>query len=114
MLIQYGSAPLHGTISMPPSKSAAHRLILGAALAALSGHGRSTVHPVDLSNDIKATLHAVQQMGFSLSYEEATRTVTVEPGWQNREAAPSIAANPVRPCVFSFRWPLPWGSRPPL
>ncbi len=82
MLIQYGSAPLHGTISMPPSKSAAHRLILGAALAALSGHGRSTVHPVDLSNDIKATLHAVQQMGFSLSYEEATRTVTVEPGWQ--------------------------------
>lgn len=40
----------HGEIRVPPSKSAAHRAILCAALS----HGRSVVDYIDLSADILA------------------------------------------------------------
>ena len=43
---------LNGTVSVPPSKSAAHRAIICAALS----DGTSIIEPVELSNDIKATI----------------------------------------------------------
>ena len=50
---------LQGEIKIPPSKSAAHRSIICAALA----KGVSLVSPISLSKDIKATIFAVKSIG---------------------------------------------------
>lgn len=50
---------LRGTITPPPSKSQAHRLIIAAALS----DGECTITNVAFSQDILATLDAMQQLG---------------------------------------------------
>lgn len=55
---------LKGTITPPPSKSQAHRLVLAAAL----GSGVSTLENVALSQDIQATLSCVEQLGASWTH----------------------------------------------
>ena len=50
---------------MPPSKSAAHRAIICAALA----KGKSILSPVDLSNDIKATIECMQRLGADIEFD---------------------------------------------
>ena len=50
---------LSGTIQVPPSKSQAHRLIIGAALA----NGTSHIHNLARSQDICATLECMTQLG---------------------------------------------------
>ena len=52
-------AKLNGSITPPPSKSQAHRLIIGAAL----GKGSCTIQNVAFSQDILATLGAMEQLG---------------------------------------------------
>ena len=49
----------HGTVTAPPSKSDVHRAIICAALS----KGKSTISPVALSNDIKATIGCVEALG---------------------------------------------------
>ena len=72
--VTYTPAEISGTLAMPPSKSAAHRAILCAALA----KGVSTLCPIDPSQDMFATMEAVQAMGAVVSYEKETRTLTVD------------------------------------
>ncbi len=48
-----------GTVAAPPSKSAAHRLLLGAALAA----GESRIHGITDSADMRATLACLPSLG---------------------------------------------------
>lgn len=50
---------LSGTVTPPPSKSMAHRLIIAAALS----HGVSTLHHVAFSKDIEATLRCMEALG---------------------------------------------------
>lgn len=57
---------LNGTLSMPPSKSAAHRAIICASLA----KGKSIIQPVELSNDIKATIDCMKQLGAKIDIEK--------------------------------------------
>lgn len=76
---------LQGRVSAPPSKSAAHRAILCAALAALTspGEGESILSPLDLSDDIRATLGAVRALGVRAALENGVCTVSAgerEPG----------------------------------
>lgn len=56
---------LSGTITPPPSKSQAHRLVIAAAL----GEGESTIENISLSQDIAATLRCVEALG--ASWEQA-------------------------------------------
>lgn len=63
-----------GTIKAQPSKSAAHRLIIAAALA----KGRSVIGNVVLSDDIKATLNGIRAFGADCSVSENTVTITSE------------------------------------
>jgi len=60
-----------GTVSMPPSKSAAHRAIICAALA----KGKSEIFPVDFSNDIKATIECMKSVGAEIEFDGKTLTV---------------------------------------
>lgn len=52
-------ARLEGTVEIPPSKSAAHRALICAALA----RGKSRIYPVELSKDIQATMRALETLG---------------------------------------------------
>ena len=59
MQIRLTPGPLSGTVTAPPSKSLAHRAVLCAALA----DGPSRIEHLERSEDVRATLAAVQQFG---------------------------------------------------
>ncbi len=63
---------LHGVIAAPPSKSAAHRAILCAALA----DGLSEVSPISPSDDMEATIRAVQALGTVIGWEDNRLKIT--------------------------------------
>ena len=56
---------LSGNISVPPSKSDAHRAIICASLA----EGKSVVGPVEMSEDIKATISCMKNLGAEIKAE---------------------------------------------
>lgn len=53
-------------ISVPPSKSIAHRLVIGACLA----KGESKISNVDLSRDIKATINCMSKLKADIAYKD--------------------------------------------
>ncbi len=57
-----------GKMLAPPSKSMAHRYLICAALA----EGRSVIHNIDFSEDIKATLGCIKQLGASAEVDGNT------------------------------------------
>ncbi len=72
-----------GTVAAPPSKTAAHRLLIAAAL----GHEPVTVGPLSLSEDIRATIDCVRALGASVTSDG-----------QNAVIAPDGEASDVFPC----------------
>ncbi len=60
-----------GTVTAPPSKSAAHRLLIGAGLA----EGKSVIHGISESEDMKATLDCLTAMGAVWTKEGNTVTM---------------------------------------
>ena len=68
---------LNGCVTVPPSKSAAHRAILCAAMA----KGVSSLSPIDFSSDITATVHAVKTLGASVEFSHPVLTVDAAPLW---------------------------------
>ena len=56
----------NGCVLAPPSKSMAHRMLIGAGLA----HGTSVVDNVELSEDIKATLGILEALGAQYNIED--------------------------------------------
>ena len=63
---------LRGSITPPPSKSQAHRLIIAAALA----EGESVISNVAFSQDIEATLNCMKALGAKARVDGSTVTVT--------------------------------------
>ena len=63
---------LEGTVSIPASKSAAHRALICAALA----KGTSRLTNLSDSEDIAATIGALQQMGAKITRTGSSVTVT--------------------------------------
>lgn len=63
---------LSGTATVPPSKSAAHRAVLCAALA----DGVSHITNIEYSQDIRATLGAAAQLGAKIQEEANAVTIT--------------------------------------
>jgi len=59
MLATIHPGPIGGTVTVPPSKSIAHRTVLAAGLA----KGLSRIYNLDPSQDIAATLAAVRAFG---------------------------------------------------
>lgn len=56
----------NGCMMAPPSKSMAHRMLMGAGLA----EGTSVVENIDLSEDVKATLGILEALGAQYTIEE--------------------------------------------
>ena len=63
---------LSGSAPVPPSKSAAHRAVLCAALA----DGVSHITNIEYSQDIRATLGAAAQLGAKIQEEPNAVTIT--------------------------------------
>ncbi len=59
---------LSGNVSVPPSKSDAHRAIICASLA----KGESVVGPVEMSEDIKATISCMKNLGAKIEADGRT------------------------------------------
>jgi 3-phosphoshikimate 1-carboxyvinyltransferase len=108
--------PLHGDVTPPPSKSAAHRGIICAALA----KGQSCITPFEPSDDMTATIGAVKALGASVMQEDGNlivdgvntfRTISteidcLESGSTLRFLIP-IAATGGKQVVFTGRGRLP-------
>lgn len=62
---------LNGAVTVPPSKSMAHRAVICASLA----DGRSVISNIQLSDDIKATIEGMQAFGAVILHEEDTLTI---------------------------------------
>ena len=56
---------LKGTVNVPPSKSFSHRAIICAALS----KGISSVGPINMSDDIRATIDALCSIGAKIEYK---------------------------------------------
>lgn len=57
---------LQGNVTIPPSKSVTHRAIITASLA----EGKSIIHNVDLSSDIRATMEACKSLGCTIEVKD--------------------------------------------
>lgn len=71
MTLTITPAKLKGSVTPPPSKSQAHRLLIAAALA----HGESVIHNVAYSQDIEATLRCLEELGAGFTLEGNRVTV---------------------------------------
>lgn len=69
--IKISPSALGGKVLVPPSKSAAHRMILCAALS----RGKSIVTPACHSADIDATINAAKALGAKITEENGAFTV---------------------------------------
>ena len=65
---------LKGSINAPPSKSMAHRYLIGAALS----KGKSVISGVDYSEDILATLDCLKALGAEIQTEDGTVIINSE------------------------------------
>lgn len=72
-MIEIAPSRLKGTLRIQPSKSAAHRAIFCAALA----HGTSYLSNVVLSDDIQASLRAVQGLGLC-TWKQTESTIVIK------------------------------------
>ena len=66
--LELGKSRLEGSVIIPPSKSVAHRAIICASL----GKGSSKISNVDYSDDIIATIKAMEALGANISKEDNT------------------------------------------
>lgn len=72
MNVKITPSPLCGEVSIPPSKSAAHRALICAAL----GRGESRVEPFCTSKDIRATVACLKALGSDIKEDEKGYTLT--------------------------------------
>lgn len=70
----FNPCKLKGSIEAPPSKSMAHRYLIGAALS----DGKSVISGVDYSEDILATIDCLKALGAEITVENDTVTVIPE------------------------------------
>ena len=62
---------LKGDVTVPPSKSVAHRMLICAALA----KGKSEISNLSFSKDITATIEAVKALGAKIEIDGTTAIV---------------------------------------
>lgn len=70
-IVKYLPFTPNGSVTAPPSKSDVHRAVICAALS----DGVSTISPVALSNDIKATIGCIEALGAKTKIENGVLTV---------------------------------------
>ena len=90
----------HGTVTAPPSKSMAHRLLICAGLS----DGESIIRRLAFSEDVKATIDCLRALGAEIRIEGDTAYVK---GTDVREALGRVAELPCRECGSTLRFFTP-------
>ena len=85
MIAAFKPCTLRGRVSAPPSKSMAHRYLIGAALS----QGVSRLSGIDYSEDILASIDCLRALGAKI--ETAGDTVTVDPKGFMKHVSPVLA-----------------------
>ena len=80
--VKYSPFTPSGSVTAPPSKSDVHRAIICAALS----KGVSTISPVALSNDIKATIGCIEALGAKTRLKNDALTVDGTTLFSNKSA----------------------------
>lgn len=73
-MVIYGNTFTGGDVTVPPSKSAAHRALFCGALS----RGKCLISNIDPSKDMEAALGAVKALGARVSYDREKRAVTLD------------------------------------
>lgn len=81
-IVKFNPFVPNGTVTAPPSKSDVHRAIICAALS----KGVSTISPVALSNDIKATISCIKALGATAEIKDNVLTVDGTKIFENKTA----------------------------
>ena len=89
-----------GTVTAPPSKSMAHRLLICAGLS----DGESIVRRLAFSEDVKATIDCLRALGAEIRIDGDTAYVT---GADVRQAIGRVAELPCRECGSTLRFFTP-------
>ena len=80
--VRISPSVLHGTVSVPPSKSAAHRAVICGALS----RGKSIIAPIEESNDFKATIECMKRLGADINLSGKILTVDGSNIFNNKKA----------------------------
>lgn len=89
-----------GKVLAPPSKSMAHRMLIGAGLA----NGISVIRNIELSEDIRATLGILKVLGCDYTVEE--RNVTIKGIGENKIWAKEVLDSKESGSTLRFFIPL--------
>ena len=84
MIATFKPCRLHGSIEAPPSKSMAHRYLIGAALSGQT----CTLSGVDFSQDILASMDCLRALGAEIAVDGDT--VTVDPSGFMQAETPTL------------------------
>ena len=96
--------PRTGRVTVPASKSYAHRFFIAAALS----RAPVTIHCRGVCGDIRATLSCLQALGADIR-EIAPETYKVAPSSPRGESLASCpAGRAAPPCAFSCPWWVLW------
>ena len=79
MNIELHPHPLNGIISVPTSKSLAHRAIICASLS----KGTSHIYDISMSKDIEATITSMQNLGADIHMDGSTCIITGIQSWNS-------------------------------
>lgn len=92
---------LKGTVTVPPSKSVAHRAMIAAALSG----GGCTISNVAMSKDIQATLDCMQALGATVQVDPKAGTVQFSP--RSKQALPEEIVLPCGESGSTLRFLIP-------
>lgn len=93
--VVFERSALRGEVQAPPSKSAAHRAVICAALA----DGVSRISNIALSDDISATIGAVRAMGAEVSVSDGYAVIKGARGAENAEIDCAESGSTLRFCL---------------
>jgi len=94
---------LSGTVTVPPSKSLAHRAVICAALS----DGTCKIDNIALSDDIIATTEAMKAFGAIIEQDGSTLTIT---GADTNDVAHAIARDCVANAAHSADDFMAWNA----
>lgn len=100
MKVEIRPSRLSGTVTAPPSKSMAHRLLIGAGLS----EGESIVRHLAFSEDVKATIACLRALGAQIALDGDTAYVR---GTDVRSGLRKTAVLPCNECGSTLRFFTP-------
>ena len=89
MIARFKPCKLYGSIDAPPSKSMAHRYLIGAALT----EKKCKISGVDYSEDILASIDCLRALGAGITIDNDTVTIDPKGFMKKIDSYPQVMHN---------------------